>query len=338
MPQQRWKHTCANGEGLRGMGSPVCRTCGGSGEYDGWHLGMYEKMARYQGRNGLKPVGPHRKMADELLGPVTRPCGACAGRGLRDTADGSSWRECEACRGFGSVFTRPAEEIAALRRRVLATHPDAAADSPLPDSAWRQDVLALLPPSADTAHLERVWRLSADAPPLEKLASWLPAEEGVGLTDLAFKDDVTGLYNRRFFSIRLDEEVSRHRRSSHPVSVVLLQLDGLGRINDELGRAADDETLRAVAEILLKWTRGVNVVSRHGGGLFAVVMVETSLVGARLYVDRIRYVLSSATLGHGHPVTARFGIASLPEDGAGTGADLVRHADQRLRTASPGRR
>ena len=54
------------------------------------------------------------------------------------------------------------------------------------------------------------------------------------------------------------------------------------------------------------------------------------------YVDRILYVLSSATLGHGHAVTARFGTASLPQDGAKTGQDLFRHADRRLRAATPG--
>lgn len=431
MPQKMWKHRCPQGDGgLSWSGSPGCSSCGEPGEYDGWHPGMHEAMARYQSKYGLKPIGPHRKMADELLGSLNEKCKPCDGRGLRDTAHGSSWQVCAACRGFGYFFTRPTYEIQALRRRVLATYPDAAAepvpnfftsepalnlakqemvdlskprgqevdpaglcplcgerrtlvksgaeaatwacfctrspnepalDSLIPDSAWQQDVLALLPPPEDAAHLDRVWRLAANSSPMEKLTLWHPTDPGdldlrrflldfghrvrgaeppdyATLKELAFKDGVTGLYNRSFFSIRLDEEVSRYCRSNHPVSVVLLHLDGLGRINDELGRAAGDETLRAVAEILLKQTRGVNVVSRHDGGLFAVVMVETSLAGARLYVERVRYVLSSGTFGHGHPVTARFGTASLPEDGARTGEDLFRHADQRLRAARPDRR
>ena len=112
----------------------------------------------------------------------------------------------------------------------------------------------------------------------------------------------------------------------------------MGRINEERGRAAGDEILRAVADILLKETRGVNVVSRHHGGLFAIVLVGTSLGGARLYMERIRYVLSSATFGPGRAVTARFGSASLPEDGARTADDLLRHADQRLRATRLDRR
>jgi diguanylate cyclase (GGDEF)-like protein len=152
-----------------------------------------------------------------------------------------------------------------------------------------------------------------------------------GLEELAFKDGVTGLYNRAFFTLRLDEEVDRHRRLDEPVSLVLLHLDGWERINNQAGRAAGDQTLRAVGEILLKQTRGVNVVSRYDGALFAIVMVSTSGAGARLYVQRLRWVLASATFWPGHPVTARFGAAGLPEDGVDTGRALFLQADHRLR-------
>jgi diguanylate cyclase (GGDEF)-like protein len=254
------------------------------------------------------------------------------------------------------------QEIVDLsQERVQAADPPTPPPGQLPDRAWQQDVLALLPPAADIAHLDRVWGLTADSSPLENLTLWHPTDPGdlemrrvlldfghrvrraeaphtATLKELAFKDEVTGLYNGRFFSIRLDEEVARHRRSNDPVSLVLLHLDGLGRINEERGRAAGDEILRAVADILLKQTRGVNVVSRHDGGLFAIVLVGTSLGGARLYMERIRYVLSSAMFGLARSVTARFGSASLPEDAARTVDDLVRRADQRLRATRPDRR
>ena len=86
---------------------PGCRDCGAQGEYDGWHLDMYERMARYQERHGLNPIGPHRKMADELLGPLTELRGACDGRGLCDVADGWTWEECGRGRGFGSASSGP---------------------------------------------------------------------------------------------------------------------------------------------------------------------------------------------------------------------------------------
>lgn len=137
MPQKMWKHRCPKGGGgLSWSGSPGCSRCGEPGEYDGWHPGMHEAMARYQSKYGLKPIGPHRKMADELLGSLNEKCESCNGRGLRDTATGS-WQVCPACRGFGSFFTRPAYEIQVLRRRVLAAYPDAGAD-PVPNDPPRR--------------------------------------------------------------------------------------------------------------------------------------------------------------------------------------------------------
>jgi diguanylate cyclase (GGDEF)-like protein len=153
------------------------------------------------------------------------------------------------------------------------------------------------------------------------------------LKETSFKDEVTGLYNRRFFSLRLEEELSRYRRFNHPVSVVLLDLDGFKAVNDDFGHTVGDETLREIAQILMKHSRGINVVSRYGGDEFAVLLVETSKAGARLYADRIREVVSKYPFSHGKVVTASFGVASLPDDEAGTAEDLFRAADEALYAA-----
>jgi diguanylate cyclase (GGDEF)-like protein len=153
------------------------------------------------------------------------------------------------------------------------------------------------------------------------------------LKETSFKDEVTGLYNRRFFSLRLEEELSRYRRFNHPVSVVLLDLDGFKAVNDEYGHTVGDDTLREVAQILMKHSRGINVVSRYGGDEFAVLLVETSKAGARLYADRIREVVAKYPFSHGKVITASFGVSSLPDDEAGTAEDLFRSADEALYTA-----
>ena len=134
------------------------------------------------------------------------------------------------------------------------------------------------------------------------------------LKEVSFKDEVTRLYNRRFFSIRLEEEVSRYRRFKHPVSVVLLDLDGFKAVNDELGHAMGDETLRGVGELLLKHSRGINVCCRYGGDEFAILLVETPKAGAQIYADRIRHVLEHHVFPHGQRISASIGIATLPED------------------------
>ncbi|OGL20111.1 MAG: hypothetical protein A3K12_03350 [Candidatus Rokubacteria bacterium RIFCSPLOWO2_12_FULL_71_19] len=150
------------------------------------------------------------------------------------------------------------------------------------------------------------------------------------LKEFSFTDEVTGQHNRRFFSVRLEEEVSRHRRFNHPVSVVMLDVDGFKAINGALGRGAGDETLRIVGDILARYSRGINVVCRYGADAFGVLLVETAKTGAGLYAERIRQVLAAYPFAHGRRLTASFGIASLPEDVAPSADELVRAAAEAL--------
>jgi hypothetical protein len=208
MPRPTWKHICSTGSS-GWIGTSLCRTCQQPGTYDGWKPTMHEAMAQYQTLHRLKPVGPHRRMADALFASVRRICLACTGRGLQDSADRRGWQVCTACRGLGSVLTRPAEEIEALRGRVLAAHPGAAANpvaglfagpvvfalatqeaiGPDPgapsrpvfegipdDGAGTRDVLALVPLAEDVRHLEAVVRLTASSSPLEQVLLWRPTD------------------------------------------------------------------------------------------------------------------------------------------------------------------
>src|SRR2546427_162782 len=77
----------------------------------------------------------------------------------------------------------------------------------------------------------------------------------------------------------------------------------------------------------------INGVSRDGGDEFAILLVETSKAGARLYADRIRQVVATCPFSHGKPVTASFGVASLPDDEATNSEDLFRAADEALYAA-----
>ncbi len=153
------------------------------------------------------------------------------------------------------------------------------------------------------------------------------------LKEVSFKDEVTRLYNRRFFSIRLEEEVSRYRRFNHPVSVVLLDLDGFKAVNDDLGHATGDETLRGVGDLLLKHSRGINVICRYGGDEFAVLLVETPRASAQIYADRIRHVLEHHVFPHGQRISASFGIATVPGDTGAAAEDLLLAADEALYVA-----
>ena len=107
------------------------------------------------------------------------------------------------------------------------------------------------------------------------------------LTENAFKDDATELYNRRL---------------DHPVSVVLIDLDGSQAVKDGLGRAIAEDTLRDVAQILMKDARSINVmnvVARYDADLFGVVLVEIPKAAARLYANRIREMVAKYPFSQG---------------------------------------
>ncbi len=172
----------------------------------------------------------------------------------------------------------------------------------------------------------------------ERLAEALKELENTNtrLKETSFKDELTGLYNRRFLFVRLEEEISRHRRFGHPVAVVLFDLDGFKEVNDEQGHMIGDETLRDISQVLMRYSRGINVVARYGGDEFSILLVETSKAGATLYAERIRQIISNFPYAHGMRVTASFGVASLPDDEAETSEDLVRIADEALYVAKRG--
>jgi len=97
---------------------------------------MFESMAWYQKLHGLKPIGPHRPLADRLFEGTSRQCDACSGRGYIDAPGGRTFEVCSHCDGAGYVSTISAERRAALRAQVLAEYPDAAVPSDLPNPAF----------------------------------------------------------------------------------------------------------------------------------------------------------------------------------------------------------
>jgi diguanylate cyclase (GGDEF)-like protein len=142
-------------------------------------------------------------------------------------------------------------------------------------------------------------------------------------------DALTGLRNHGAFQRELGEVVAASS-AGEPFAVLMLDLDGFKSINDQFGHGAGDETLRGVAELLLKHSRGINIICRYGGDEFAILLVETPKDGAQIYADRIRHVLAQHDFPHGSLLSASLGIASLPEDVEATADDLIRAADEAL--------
>ena len=148
------------------------------------------------------------------------------------------------------------------------------------------------------------------------------------LEDLSFKDALTDVYNRRYFTIRMEEEFKRHTRFHEPLSLAILDVDHFKDVNDRFGHRAGDEALRDIARLLLKHSRSFSVVTRYGGDEFAIILVNTAKTGAVTYAERIRSVVEQHPFRHG-ATTVSLGVACLPEHGS-SAEDLIVAADRAL--------
>jgi diguanylate cyclase (GGDEF)-like protein len=146
---------------------------------------------------------------------------------------------------------------------------------------------------------------------------------------LTLTDELTGLYNRRFFEQELRREAERSRRFGRSLALVMIDVDHFKSYNDRFGHRAGDDALRGVAACLVGAAiRRVDAVTRYGGEEFAVLLAETEAEGARLVAERIREVVAESQ-EFLCPLTISAGVAALHGDSAEAEA-LVLRADQAL--------
>jgi diguanylate cyclase (GGDEF)-like protein len=150
---------------------------------------------------------------------------------------------------------------------------------------------------------------------------------------MAYRDPLTGLWNRRYFEERLNEEQSRSQRagSSRRFSVLVVDINDFKAINDDHGHPVGDALLKWAGDFLATHLRTHDVPCRTGGDEFAVLLPDVSSEDAARLVTRLREQLVVANRGRAIPLGMSFGTATWPDAGAGIGtADLIAHADEEM--------
>jgi len=156
---------------------------------------------------------------------------------------------------------------------------------------------------------------------------------------LAIFDGLTRVFNHRYFMRRLREEFQRARRYEEPLSLLMVDIDGFKKYNDQHGHLRGDRVLAEMAELVLtSLRRDVDIVARYGGEEFACILPETNAPAAYEAADRIRRRVEAWGVGRERgaeevPLTISVGVSTYAADWPGTPEELIERADQALYSA-----
>lgn len=134
------------------------------------------------------------------------------------------------------------------------------------------------------------------------------------LYELGVIDPLTNVYNKRYFTDRLKEELSHSKRLSIELSLMMIDIDFFKNINDKYGHLAGDRVLGQLAKVLQAMTRHEDIVARYGGEEFAVVLRNTGEDGATLLAERIRNTIAGTPVSFEEEkisYTISIGVATL---------------------------
>ncbi len=156
------------------------------------------------------------------------------------------------------------------------------------------------------------------------------------MSRLTIVDELTGIYNRRYFDIVLDEEWKRSMREYTSISLLMLDIDYFKAFNDSFGHQKGDECLREVSRVITSQIkRASDFCARYGGEEFVIVLPNTTAEHARLMAERIRRAIEDARIRAGTDdvslwVTVSIGVATTTAEFEQPSSVLVKAADKCL--------
>ncbi|MFP4039968.1 MAG: diguanylate cyclase [Desulfosudaceae bacterium] len=138
--------------------------------------------------------------------------------------------------------------------------------------------------------------------------------------ELIRKDELTGLYNRRYFFERFEREIYRSRRYRRTISLLMVDIDHFKEYNDTFGHLRGDRALKSLAGIFLDNLRKIDVVARYGGEEFLVLLPETRKEDALVVGEKLRRAVEEFNFNEGvketspSRLTITVGVTSVPDE------------------------
>lgn len=136
------------------------------------------------------------------------------------------------------------------------------------------------------------------------------------MENMAIRDELTQLFNRRYLFERLERELQTAEGFQRPLAFITVEVTSLDHINHTYGYAAGDQVLAAFGRFLLQFTRATDIPARMSGNKFGIILPDTSKRGAHTMVERLTQALAAMPLleerGLGAAVTVSFGVYGYP--------------------------
>jgi len=151
---------------------------------------------------------------------------------------------------------------------------------------------------------------------------------------LSYTDDLTGIYNHRFFIEQLTLEVERQKRYPTPLSLLMIDIDYFKHYNDNNGHLAGDQVLKAIAILIQHGVRQSDIVARYGGEEFSAILINTGREEALEIAERVRRNVADTRFPNENAqpnkdLTVSVGVATFSSS-ISTLTDLIREADHAL--------
>lgn len=153
------------------------------------------------------------------------------------------------------------------------------------------------------------------------------------LAALVRTDELTGLYNFRYFNQAVELEMERTRRSGQPTVLIMMDLDHFKEVNDAHGHEVGNKVLADVARVIRSAIRRLDIPCRYGGEEFALILPDTDLTAGVLFAGRLRLMLESSVIQAGDiavRVTASFGVDEYRPDDERSLKEFVDRVDAYL--------